>query len=87
MFDVVAKYKKWVMIGLFVLIIPPFALFGIDSYFRDGVRGQAVAQVGDYEISEQEFQQAVRERQEQLRSICRKLGRQPESAVECDPPY
>ena len=69
MFDVVAKYKKWVMIGLFVLIIPPFALFGIDSYFRDGVRGQAVAQVGDYEISEQEFQQAVRERQEQLRSM------------------
>ena len=69
MFNVVAKYKKWIMIGLFVLIIPPFALFGIDSYFRDGVRGQAVATVGDYEISEQELQQAVRERQDQLRNM------------------
>jgi peptidyl-prolyl cis-trans isomerase D len=57
------------MIGLFVLIIPPFALFGIDSYFQDGARGQVVAKVGDYEISEQEFQEALRERQEMLRNM------------------
>lgn len=69
MFNLVSKYRKWIMVGLFVLIIPPFALFGIDSYFRDSVRGQTVARVGDYEISEQEFQQALRERQEQLRNM------------------
>jgi peptidyl-prolyl cis-trans isomerase D len=69
MFDLVEKYKKWIMIGLFVLIIPPFALFGIDSYFQDGARGQVVAKVGDYEISEQEFQEALRERQEMLRNM------------------
>ncbi|MGZ8210991.1 MAG: SurA N-terminal domain-containing protein [Burkholderiales bacterium] len=68
-FDLVTKYRKAVMIGLFVLIIPPFALFGIDQYFRDGATGQTVAVVGDYEISEQEFQLALRERQEQLRSM------------------
>ena len=69
MFNLVAKHRKWFMIGLFVLIIPPFALFGIDSYFRDNVQGQVVARVGDYEISEQEFQAAVRERQDTLRNM------------------
>ena len=33
MFDLVAKYRRWIMLGLFLLIIPPFALFGIDSYW------------------------------------------------------
>ena len=69
MFDLVAKHKKWIMIGLFVLIIPPFALFGIDTYFRDGGRAQTVAKVGDYEISEQEFSQALRDRQDALRNM------------------
>lgn len=57
------------MIGLFVLIIPPFALFGIDQYIRESGRGQSVAKVGDYEVSEQEFTQALRKRQEMLRSM------------------
>jgi len=69
MFDLVAKHKKWIMIGLLVLIIPPFALFGIDTYFRGQGSGQAVATVGDYEISEQEFGQALRSRQDQLREM------------------
>lgn len=71
MFDLVAKYKKWIMIGLFVLIIPPFALFGIDTYFRGEGRAQSAATVGDYQISEQEFAQALRARQEQLREATR----------------
>src|SRR5687768_12145315 len=69
MFDLVAKHKKWIMIGLFVLIIPPFALFGIDTYFRDTARGQVVAKVGDQEITEQQFQEALQERQEMLRNM------------------
>jgi len=69
MFDFVAKYRKWVLIGLLVLIVPPFALFGIDSYFQGDARGQVVAKVGDYEISEQEFQEALRERQDMLRNM------------------
>src|SRR5687767_1413137 len=69
MFDVVQKHKRAIMIGMFVLIIPPFALFGIDQYFRDGGSGRAVVKVGDYEIGEQELTNAVRERQDQLRNM------------------
>ena len=69
MFDLVAKHKKWIMIGLFVLIIPPFALFGIDTYFRGQGSAQSIASVGDYEISEQEYSQALRQRQDQLREM------------------
>jgi peptidyl-prolyl cis-trans isomerase D len=69
MFDLVAKHKKWIMIGLFVLIIPPFALFGIDTYFRGQGSAQSVATVGDYQISEQEYSQALRNRQDQLREM------------------
>src|SRR5687767_9452585 len=69
MFDLVTKYKRWIMIGLFVLIIPPFALFGIDQYVRESGGGQTVATVGDYQISDQEFSRALRERQEALRNM------------------
>lgn len=69
MFDIVAKYKKWIMIGLFVLIIPPFALFGLEGYMRDGARGSVMAKVGDYEISEREFQDALLNRQNTLRQM------------------
>ena len=69
MFDLVARRKKWIMIGLMVLIIPPFALFGIDQYIREGVSAQTVATVGDYQITDQEFSRALRDRQEMLRNM------------------
>src|ERR687892_2404108 len=69
MFRIVEKHRKWIMYGLLVLIIPPFALFGIDSYFRDRGSERSLATVGDSEISEQEFSNALRERQDQLRSM------------------
>ena len=62
MFDLVAKYKKWIMIAFFIVIIPPFALFGMESYFQDIARGSTVAKVGDFEITEAQFQDALRER-------------------------
>lgn len=67
MFDFVANHKRLILIVLLVLIIPPFALFGIDSYFRDSGTTQVVARVGDYRITQQEFAYALRERQEALR--------------------
>ncbi|HUF81976.1 MAG TPA: SurA N-terminal domain-containing protein [Burkholderiales bacterium] len=63
MFDFIEKNKKWIMIAFLVLIVPPFMLFGVDAYFRDGGGGQSVAVVGDYRISTDEFSQALRERQ------------------------
>lgn len=68
MFDLVSKHKKLVQIVLFVIFLP-FAFFGIDSYFRGGGVGQAVARVGDYSISQEEFSRALRERQEALQRM------------------
>ncbi|HEX9674010.1 MAG TPA: SurA N-terminal domain-containing protein [Burkholderiales bacterium] len=68
MFDFVAKNKRFIQIIL-VLIFLPFAFFGIDSYFRGTGVGQAVARVGDYSISQEEFNRALRERQDSLRQL------------------
>jgi peptidyl-prolyl cis-trans isomerase D len=68
MFDWVHNNKK-VIQGVLALIFLPFAFFGVDSYFRGGELGAEVARVGDYRVSQQEFQQALRERQEALRRM------------------
>jgi peptidyl-prolyl cis-trans isomerase D len=68
MFDLVHRNKRIIQVVLAIVLLP-FAFFGVDSYFRDRTSGQTVAKVGDYEISEQEFQNALRERQEQLRNM------------------
>ena len=66
MFDAVRNNKKIVQVFL-VLIALPFAFFGVES-FRDGGAGVDVAKVGEIKISQQEFQQAVREQQDRLRA-------------------
>ncbi len=68
MFDWVQNNKRAMQIVL-ALVFLPFAFFGVDSYFRDGGLGAEVARVGDYKITQQEFQQAVRERQEAMRRL------------------
>src|SRR4051794_752254 len=68
MFDFVQRHKRLIQIVLAVIFLP-FAFFGVDSYFRDRASGQTVAKVGGYEISEQEFEAALRERQDQLRNM------------------
>lgn len=68
MFDFVHKNRRIIQVVLAIVLLP-FAFFGVDSYFRDRASGQAVAKVGDFEISEQQFQQALRERQETLREM------------------
>ncbi len=69
MFGLVEKHRKKVMIGIFVIVIPPFAFFGIDSYFQGTSGGDSVATVGDYRISQAEFAQALNERQDMLRNM------------------
>jgi len=66
MFDSVRNNKKIVQIFL-ALITLPFAFFGVDSYVRNMGAGNDVASVGDTKISANEFDQALRERQDQLR--------------------
>ena len=67
MFDAVRNNKKIVQVFL-VLIALPFAFFGLDSYVNGGGAGTEVAKVGKASISQQDFQQAMREQQERLRS-------------------
>lgn len=67
MFDAVRNNKKIVQIFL-ALITLPFAFFGVDSYVRNAGTGDAVAKIGDVKISQQQFQQALREQQERLRA-------------------
>lgn len=68
MFDFVTQHKRLIQIVLAIVFLP-FAFFGVDSYFRGAGVGQAVARVGDYSISQEEFSRALRERQEALQRM------------------
>ncbi|MFL6581315.1 MAG: SurA N-terminal domain-containing protein [Burkholderiales bacterium] len=71
MYDFVYKHKRWLQIALLVLIVPPFALFGIDFYFRNTDAGGSLAKVGDVRISETEYSQALRQAQDKMREMMR----------------
>ena len=66
MFDFVYRHRKRIQLVILLLIVPPFALFGVDIYFRNREGVQSVARVGDYTISQDEFSRALRERQSAL---------------------
>ena len=67
MFDAVRNNKRIVQIFL-ALITLPFAFFGVESYMRSSGSGDQVAKIGDVKITQQQFQQAVREQQDRLRN-------------------
>lgn len=67
MFDAVRNNKKVVQVFL-ALITLPFAFFGVESYMRSTGVGDDVAKVGDIAITQQQFQQALRDQQERLRT-------------------
>ncbi len=68
MYDFVFNNKRVIQVVLFLVAVP-FAFFGVDSYIRSSGPGQAVAKIGDYSISQQEFANALRDRQESLRQM------------------
>lgn len=68
MFNIIGSNKRLVQIVLFVIAVP-FAFFGVDSYFRVSGGGQSVARVGDYNVSPQEFTDALRDRQDAVRRL------------------
>jgi peptidyl-prolyl cis-trans isomerase D len=67
MFDAVRNNKRIVQVFL-ALITLPFAFFGVDSYMRNAGSGGDVATIGDVKISQQQFQQTLREQQDRLRT-------------------
>jgi peptidyl-prolyl cis-trans isomerase D len=66
MFDSVRNNKKIVQIFL-ALITLPFAFFGVDSYVKNSGAGNDLASVGDTKITVAQFEQSMRERQDQMR--------------------
>jgi peptidyl-prolyl cis-trans isomerase D len=67
MFDFVHEKKRLVQVIL-LLIILPFALWGISSY-RQMSGGGALATVDGEKITQQEFDNAVRQQQDQMRQM------------------
>lgn len=67
MFDAVRNNKRIVQVFL-GLIILPFAFFGVDSYLKNVGSGDQVAKIGDIVITQQQFQQSVRDQQDRLRT-------------------
>ena len=65
MFDFITRHKRAVQILLFLFLVPPFVFFGVDR-MDSPVGAEVVAVVGDYRITQQEFNRALRERQEAL---------------------
>jgi len=63
-----SKFAKVIL----ALIIVPFALWGVESYFRTGPSVDGVATVAGQKISMNEFNQALKQQQDQMRSM---LGR------------
>ncbi len=72
MFNFVATHKRLLQILLALVVIPPFALWGVDSYHRMGTTAGEVANVGDIKIVENEFTSQVRAQQERMQQL---LGR------------
>ncbi len=68
MYDLINKHKRLIQIVLAIIFLP-FAFFGVDSYFRSSDAAVAVATVGDYRVSQQEFNWALRERQEAIQRM------------------
>ncbi|MBI5430630.1 MAG: SurA N-terminal domain-containing protein [Nitrosomonadales bacterium] len=66
MFDFVHNNKRLVQIFM-ALIILPFAFWGIDSYTRSGNAANVAATVNGAKITQQEFENAMRQQQAKLR--------------------
>jgi peptidyl-prolyl cis-trans isomerase D len=67
MLDIVRNNKRITQVFL-ALITLPFAFWGVESYVRNVDVGAELASVGRGKVTRQEFQMALREQQEQMRT-------------------
>lgn len=66
MFEAIHKHRKLIQIIIGLIVIPPFVFVGVSDYIRNRSGGQAVAEVGGREISQQEFSRALQERRDAI---------------------
>ncbi len=67
MFEYIRTHQKLMMILLLVLIVPPFALFGVQGFNGFGEGPNVLAKVEGQRITQQMFEQEFRVKLEQLR--------------------
>lgn len=68
MFDFVRKNTKFLMIVLFLLIVPSFVLLGVEGYTRNQEQSETVAVVDGQEITAAEWDNAHRAQVDRLRT-------------------
>jgi peptidyl-prolyl cis-trans isomerase D len=66
MFEAIRNNKRVVQIVLLLMILP-FAFFGVESYVNGDAQSQDLAVVGDAKIANAEFEAALRDQQDRLR--------------------
>jgi len=69
MFDFVSKHKRLLQILLGLMIVPPFAFWGIQWTQREVVGADQIADVGGQKITEREFTDALRQQQDRARGM------------------
>jgi peptidyl-prolyl cis-trans isomerase D len=74
--------KTWVAKLILVLILVPFALFGLEGYLRQGVSADSVATVAGEKITSREYDQAV---QTQLERFRQQFGGQIDASLMDNP--
>ena len=67
MFDFVRTHRNWMMLFILVLILPSFVFFGIQGYNSYVDKDGALATVDGAPITQQEYDDALRDRVERLR--------------------
>ena len=85
MFEFIRNHQRLMQFLLLVLIVPPFAFWGIDGYKNFAEDPNAVAKVAGHAISQQEFTQSQREQMERQREVSRNLNI-PFDAAQFDTP-
>lgn len=60
------RAQGWIAKVILALIIVPFAMWGIDSYFHGSGKEPAVAEVGDDEVGQREFFRALQNQRDAL---------------------
>ena len=66
MFDFIRSRKKALLIGLMVLILPGFFLFGIEGFTRMGDKAETVATVAGQNITQTEWDAAIKDDAERV---------------------
>ena len=69
MFDFIRSHQKLMQILLLILIVPPFAFWGVDGYRKMGDATDSVAKVAGASITQLEFQNAQRQQLDRYRQM------------------